>query len=288
MMKWFWSESLTAARARVAAEAALHRRVRTGVRALWDAGVQLESSTAPQPDPTSIAALRREAVRLASQAVPFPALADTGDALRELNLLMEQGLDDVPAGQVEHVLAVAREAHARALTSLEVDHAEVQSLVRRRQVSAGLAVVLGCAVAAIAGQWMVRAPQPVDLTAGKPFTLSTKWADCHPENYECGGMPMRVAFHTVQDPSPWYMVDFGTPTTFSSATIINRQDMLMMRAIPLVLEVSDDGKTFTEVARRTEAFTTWSTSFPPRTARYFRVRIDRVSTLHLEAVRVHP
>ena len=64
--------------------------------------------------------------------------------------------------------------------------------------------------------------------------------------------------------------------------------MLMMRAIPLVLEVSDDGKAFREVARRTEEFSAWAPSFPPQTARYFRVRVDRVSTLHLEAVRVHP
>lgn len=287
-MKSFWAAPLASARARVAAEDALHRRVRSGVRALWDAAMLLEASTSPVPDPTAIAALRSEAVRLASQALPFPALADTSDALRELNLLVDQCLDDVPPGQVQHLLTVAKEAHARALEMLEVDHAAALGLLRRQQVSAGLLVVAACILGALLAHWLVRAPEPVDLARGKPFALSTKWADCHPENNECGNFPMRVAFHTVQETSPWYQVDFGAPTSFSSATIINRQDMLMMRAVPLVIEVSDDGKTFREVARRTEGFTTWSPSFPQQTARYCRVRIDRVSTLHLEAVRVHP
>ena len=92
----------------------------------------------------------------------------------------------------------------------------------------------------------------------------------------------------MNEPSPWYQIDFGAPTTFSSATIINRQDAAMPLALPLVLEVSDDGKTFREVARRTELFTAWAPTFAPQTARYFRARVDRTSILHLEAVRVHP
>jgi hypothetical protein len=287
-MKSFGAEPLAAARARVAAEDALHRRVRLGLRALWDAAVQLEAATSPPPDPVALAALRREAVRLATQALPFPALADTSDDLRELNVLVDRGFDEVPPTQVQHALSVARTAHERALEVLELDHAEARALERRVQVSWGLGVVLCLLVGAVIAHFTTRASQPVDLAAGKPFTLSSKWADCHSEKNECGGVPMRVAFHTVEGPSPWYRVDLGAPTTFSAATIINRQDMLMMRAVPLVLEVSDDGTNFKEVARRTEPFSTWVISFPPRTARYVRVRVDRVSTLHLEAVRVHP
>lgn len=283
-----WDASLRAARGRVAAEDALHRRVREGVRALWDAGVQLEAATSPLPHPAAIAALRREAVRLACQALPLPVLTETADARRSLNQLLEQGLDEVPPGEVSHVLAIAREAHARALETLEVDCRAEARFVRQRQLAVGGFAVTACLVAALIGQWMVRGTPPVDLAEGKPFTLSSKWADCHPDQNECGKYPTRIAFHTLNEPSPWYQIDFGAPTTFSSATIINRQDAAMPLALPLVLEVSDDGKTFREVARRTELFTAWAPTFAPQTARYFRARVDRTSILHLEAVRVHP
>ena len=283
-----WAAPLAAARAPVASEDALHRRSRVAVRALWDAVVQLESATSPAAEPTAIAALRREAVRIACNALPFPSLADTADARLSLSRLLEQGLDDVAPGEVEQVLQIAREAHARALETLEAAVVEEQRLVRRGQLAVGTLVVTTCLVAAVMGRLLLIHSAPVDLAAGKPFTLSSKWADCHPEQNECGKFPTRVLFHTLAESSPWYQVDLGAPTTFSSATIVNRQDMAMPLAVPLVVEVSDDGTTFREVARRNEVFSTWLATFPPQTARYFRLRVDRLSTLHLEAVRVHP
>lgn len=284
-----WDASLRAARARVAAEPSLQRQVRFALRALWDAAVQLEATTNPSPPaPAALAAIRREAVRLASQALPFPALADTANARLSLSRLMEQGLDGLDASEVPHVLALAREAHTRALDMLEVDSRAEEGLVRRRQLAIGSFAVMVCLVASIVGRLGMMSSGPVDLAAGKPFSTSSKWAECHPEKYECGGYPTRILFHTNSEPSPWYQVDFGTPTTFSSATVLNRQDMAMPLAVPLVVEVSDDGKTFREVARRNEVFTSWLATFPPQTARYFRLRVDRLSTLHLESVQVHP
>ena len=284
-----WDASLKAARSRVAAEPALHRSVRLALRALWDAGVQLEATTNPAPpDPAALAAIRREAVRLAAQALPFPALADTADARLSLSRLLEQGLDGLPPTEQKHALALATEAHARALDTLEVNTRAEQRLVRRQQLTVGSFAVMVCLMASIVGRLLLIHSAPVDLAQGKPFTLSTKWADCHPERNECGGFPTRILFHTTSEPSPWYQVDLGAPTSFSSATVVNRQDMAMPLAVPLIVEVSDDGKAFHEVARRNEVFNAWLATFPPQTARYFRLRVDRTSTLHLESVQVHP
>ena len=281
-------QSVAEARARVAAEDSLHRRVRLAVRALWDAGVLLEASSSPLPEPAALAALRREAVRLATQALPSTALADTGEGRLWLNQLMERGLDEVPPGEVAPFLSVAREAHRRALETLETDVREEQSLARRQQLALGTFVVTICLVASIVGRVMMIHAAPVDLAAGRPFTQSSVWAVCHPEQNECGRFPTRVLFHTLSERSPWFQIDLGAPTSFSSATIVNRQDMGMPLAVPLVVEVSDDGKTFREVARRNEVFSIWEATFAPQTARYFRARVDRLSTLHLESVRVHP
>jgi hypothetical protein len=56
--------------------------------------------------------------------------------------------------------------------------------------------------------------------------------------------------------------------------------------VPRVIEVSNDQKNFREVARRTEVFREWETTFPPVTARYVRARVDRRSVLHLVRVTV--
>lgn len=280
--------ALAEVRARLAAEDSLHRRVRLAVRALWDAGVLLEASTSPVPMPTVLAALRREALRVATQALPSTALADTGEGRLWLNQLMNRGLDEVPPGEVAPFLAVAREAHRRALKTLETDTNEEQALVRRRQITLGSFVLAVCIVASVVGRLLLLHNQPVDLAEGRPFTLSSKWADCHPDKNECGGYPTRIAFHTNAEPSPWFQIDLGEPTTFSSATIVNRQDMALPLAVPLVVEVSDDGMSFREIARRDDVFSTWLATFPPQTARYIRLKVARLSTLHLEAVRVHP
>ena len=66
----------------------------------------------------------------------------------------------------------------------------------------------------------------------------------------------------------------------------NRGDCCGERAVPLVVEVSDDRKRFREVARRGEDFQFWSAEFEPVTARYVRLRSPVSTTLHLRQVSV--
>ncbi len=133
-----------------------------------------------------------------------------------------------------------------------------------------------------------RALEPVDLAEGKPWSTSSAWASCTPQAGRCGPLTSRILFHTKDDDSPWFRVDLGAATTLSGATIINRSDDAPERAMPLLIEVGDDGVTFREVARRESQFSIWRASFPSVTARYVRVRIPRKTWLHLEAVKLHP
>jgi hypothetical protein len=95
-------------------------------------------------------------------------------------------------------------------------------------------------------------------------------------------------FCTKEESNPWFQYDLGTTTPFSSMTVVNRLDGgLQNRATPLIVEVSDDGKSFREVIRRTEDFDTWKPKFAKQTARYVRLRVPKKTFLHLEAVRVH-
>jgi hypothetical protein len=69
--------------------------------------------------------------------------------------------------------------------------------------------------------------------------------------------------------------------------IQNRQDGEADRAVPLIIEVGDDGTHFRQIARRDTEFSAWKPSFPTVTARYVRLRVPRRSMLHLEEVAVY-
>jgi hypothetical protein len=98
---------------------------------------------------------------------------------------------------------------------------------------------------------------------------------------ECGGARSAMFFHTTEEDKPWVEIDLGAPQKFSRVEVVNREDCCPERAVPLVIEVSDDQKNWRDVARRTEVFREWETTFNQVSARYVRARVDRRSVLHL-------
>ena len=143
---------------------------------------------------------------------------------------------------------------------------------------AAIAVALWAASAGVLT--LARAFEPVDLAKDKPWRASSTWP---------GALPAGIFFHTLDDDSPWVEIDLGKPTTFSKLTIINRKDAGMQaRAVPLVIEVSDDQQAWREITRTDEVFDTWAPKLQPVTARFVRARAARKTWLHLEALRVYP
>jgi hypothetical protein len=151
-----------------------------------------------------------------------------------------------------------------------------------RIVRVGLALLIP-----IAAIWLLW-PAKVDLAKGASFRVSSTQWECHPEKPECGGVKTPIFFHTNNEQNPWFEYDFGKPVSFSSLTIQNRSDCCGDRAVPLVVEVSNDDRSFKEIARREPQFDVWNPSFSTQRARYLRLRVPRESILHLEAIKVHP
>jgi hypothetical protein len=119
-----------------------------------------------------------------------------------------------------------------------------------------------------------------NVLAGKPFRTSSTWDGC-------SGDPgcQALLFHTNPEFNPWVEYDLGPhPATFHRIEVTNRGDCCAERAIPLVVEVSNDRTSWTEIARRDDDFSTWTVKVAPTTARYFRLRVPRSSTFHLKDV----
>jgi hypothetical protein len=218
---------------------------------------------------------------LATLASNEADLARIGSAMQATFAELEQGsLEDRRA-----TAELLRRSATRLITSCESVSWQVEWLKLRRLSRIALGVALCLAPFALA---FVFWPKKPDLAKGKPWHASSSLAECHPAKSECGGVTTDIFFHTREESNPWFEYDFYAPLGFSSLTIRNRSDCCPERAVPLVVEVSHDDRTFHEIARRNDPFSTWSPHFPTQHARYLRLRTARVSLLHLEAVEVHP
>lgn len=125
------------------------------------------------------------------------------------------------------------------------------------------------------------------LAAGKKWRVSSAAVACKPSEHRCGNATTDILFQTKQEKTPWFEVDLASVKSFSEVLVHNRTDSFPERAVPLVLELSDDQKSWREVARMKEPFQTWKVAVPGGKARYLRLRVDRTSILHLEGVEVY-
>ena len=199
-------------------------------------------------------------------------------AMRSSFIELAEGTAEAQRARAVRLRHAARRLVARAQRDLwRVEWAKLKRITR-----VALAVLIP--IALIVWLW----PAKPDLAKGMPWRVSSIGAECHPEKSECGGVTTNILFHTRLEHDPWFEYDFGTPTSFSSLTVQNRSEYGGDRSVPLVVEVSDDDKTFKEVVRRDAEFGVWKPSFPTQRARYLRLRVARESILHLESVKVHP
>jgi hypothetical protein len=130
--------------------------------------------------------------------------------------------------------------------------------------------------------------QSTDLAAGKPWRASSEAMRCDPQARRCGDyLGMTIFFHTQNERSPWLEIDLGQLQKISRVRVRNRTDCCSALALPLVVELSQDDKSWRAVGRRENNFRTWSARFEPSEARWVRVRVDGESTLHLERVSVY-
>lgn len=120
--------------------------------------------------------------------------------------------------------------------------------------------------------WRVSTTEPTFAASGRGFAP--------PE-----GGP-NVFFQTLVEDSPWVEFDLGAPRAVHGVSVDNRMDCCQDYAVPLLVELSDDGKQWREVARREPRFYYWTEWFPESQARYVRLRVARRTLLHLGPIAI--
>jgi len=172
------------------------------------------------------------------------------------------------------------------LEHLELTHGEVLQLRFERSVRIGALSIVATALAVAGALGVAHARRGPDLAAGKPWRASSSYDACQPAQRWCAGARTAIFFHTREDPTPWLEIDLESVQRVSRIEVKNRSDYGPERAVPLVVETSTDGVQYWPVARRVETFDQWNATFPPRSARYVRLKVERPSFLHLERVSV--
>ncbi|HEX6274615.1 MAG TPA: discoidin domain-containing protein [Polyangiaceae bacterium] len=175
-------------------------------------------------------------------------------------------------------------AYARRLLSAAERPARRARAERRRARARLLALPLAALlVVGVTVGWVARSR---DVSAGKPWTTSSKAFECDPVHATCGGHATSILFHTNFEENPWFELDLGAVHEVTRVVVHNRSDYCPDCAVPLVVETSLDRQHYRTVARKFAVFDEWEQRFPAARARYVRVRVTRPSVLHLEAVRV--
>ena len=194
-----------------------------------------------------------------------------------------------PAEQTRVARELGQVAHSLLRASSSA-RKEIERLYFQRTLRVGAALLL--VIAAVVTLFVVQARREAaaDLASGKPWQVSSNYGaghGCESPEQSCSDSP-HYFFHTAEEDKPWVEIDLGAPQAISRVIVENRQDCCTERAVPLVLEVSLDQKTFRQVAREDEVFDTWRAKFEKVEARYVRVRAARRTMLHLSLVRVLP
>ncbi len=161
------------------------------------------------------------------------------------------------------------------------------SIQLHRASRVGIALAVLAALLSVLVAW---AFPPVDLALNKPVRASSHAYNTMPEGAVDGIRYGQLGFHSANDATPWLIVDLERVITVHELKVVGRAECCYDQAIPLAVEVSQDGQAFTEIARRTEPFTQyepWVVRPGPTRARYIRLRTLRHSYLVLSELEVY-
>lgn len=197
---------------------------------------------------------------------------------------------ELAAGKQEELAGKARDALRTLLETFEPERRKLERAWFRRVLFTACGVVLLVALVLVGRTVAATIEARRDLAAGASFTTSSAYSEggCPSPHQDCAESP-NYFFHTTQENDPWVMIDLGTVKQTSSVVVRNRIDCCAERAVPLVVELSTDKKTWTVVGTQTTPFESFRASFARTRARYVKVHVAKPDgILHLKSVRVLP
>jgi hypothetical protein len=194
--------------------------------------------------------------------------------------------DEQSVADSEFGLAVLRLGLDAVLGSARVEVRQVARvrLVRGLRWAAAILVPLATLAAIM---WLRHLSwQRSNLALHKPTTASSYYGQYSDASGAVDGKLWGIGSHTNNDDHPWLRIDLESVHKIHQVIVYASDHCCFERAVPLIIEVSTDGKVYKKVARRNHPFGEWRANFAPVDARYVKLTVDRTSMLHLSEVEV--
>lgn len=215
------------------------------------------------------------------------ALALYRDAEREVRrVLPEATPTDRASDDSREALDAIRTFVQMQLEEITRLQGDVDALLAQRFVrTGGLLVALVSAALSPRLAWFVvhpdRAPDAHWVASSAEVGYVSSGRGFAPPDFK-----IPAFFHTTEQPSPSITFDLDRIVDVRAVTVVNRGDCCGDRAVPLLVEVSENNLSWREVTRRTTDFHRWEARFAPTSARWVRLRVPRPTRLHLESVAI--
>jgi hypothetical protein len=236
------------------------------------------------------AGLFARAERSAEEPVTITIAAELSEADRQ-RLAAATGVDG--ASYLATLSTEERRATVRLLETLarkmaaplRADAARVHRILLSRWLR------IGITIAALIALILVFIPRaPTNLALHRPVTTSSTYVSgdvrYDPEGLVDGDRK-NLGFHTERGGQQHVTIDLGTKEKVRSVVVYNRTDCCSQNAVPLRIEVSNDGKKFREVAQRSQDFDVWKATLPSVAARYVRLVSSSGNYFHLAEVEIY-
>jgi hypothetical protein len=165
-----------------------------------------------------------------------------------------------------------------------VDARTVRQIKWSRTLRIGLVAL---ATLACLGFGFSKLVAPKNIALGKPVEMSSRRPQCPPGSGEAGLPPSGLVDGTVSaaydictnyEVRPWVSLDLQQVRRVSKVVVFDRGDCCWgSYDLPTVLDLSEDGTNFREVARRTTAYSAtdpWVIRLDRQSARFVRLRVD--------------
>jgi hypothetical protein len=145
-----------------------------------------------------------------------------------------------------------------------------------------LAIALGLGV-----NWLVDKFSAPNIALHKTVTVSSQfpWDGKDPSKLVDGDTD-NMGFHTNSDGQQWVVIDLGSVRKFDKIVVYNRPEY-QDRAVPLKVEVSKDGKDYSQIAERKESFDKWKVKGLHAEGRYVRFKNTPGNYFHLSEVEIY-
>lgn len=223
--------------------------------------------------PTGGALSRVELVELFDSG-GLEGLAPTPDwsTLRELLATDDPTAADRNRATARSAIPSLTSALRRLERGFEVRTVRRLRVLRWVRIVGAVLLVMGLAAGMVG--WLLT---PDNVALGKPVTASSQRAGT-PAALVDGIRTGAYGAHTQTDGKAWFTVDLMKPHRLSRVVVYNRGDGYWSEMLPLVLELSVDGKKFERARVREGTFTDskpWRVGLKGEVARYVRLRVDR-------------